>query len=202
MGYPGRASGSQNVGATSSYVLEPCSTRKIAQGCQIFLQTGVSGGSCNPTNWHRKKRALWRKPTRWSWWENTNTKTFLPVPCWRCPTKCLFSSPWTLQRMWLNRSHEKFWEFRPRRYRLRSPTGVYFIIRRGQQKICTRVEIFVDWLANQSLLCTTYRVFMSVYLIDLYKHPGFILVGVKAAWRHLFENFDLKVTGPKTRNTC
>ena len=55
------------------------------------------------------------------------------------------------------------------------------------------IETFVDWLANGSPPCTTYRAFMSDRLIALNKQPGVRLVGVGETWRRLFANIVLEI---------
>ena len=43
---------------------------------------------------------------------------------------------------------------------------------------------------------------MSGRKITLDKQPGVCLVGIRETWRHLFDKFVLKFTGPKATNAC
>ena len=67
---------------------------------------------------------------------------------------------------------------------------------------CISVEIFIDWLANQSSPWKDYCTFMSGRLVALDKKPGIFLVRVGETLRLLFAKCVLKVTGPKATNSC
>ena len=74
---PGEISRYPKWGATSSYVLEPRSKGKIAQGNHICLPTVKNGEFCNPVSWHSIKRALLMKLLHMYWRENICTKNSL-----------------------------------------------------------------------------------------------------------------------------
>ena len=69
-------------------------------------------------------------------------------------------------------------------------------------RLGTRVETFVDWLANGSPPWVTYCEFMFGRLIALDKQPGVCLVGVGETWKRLFSNTVLKVTVSEEKMEC
>ena len=70
------------------------------------------------------------------------------------------------------------------------------------EKLGISVEAFVDWLANKSPPWSSYKAFMSVLLIALYKQPGVRPVGVGETCCQLFAKCVLKVTGPGDTHAC
>ena len=48
-----------------------------------------------------------------------------------------------------------------------------------RKRLCTSVEIFIDWIANQILTWASYRTFISGRLIALNKWPGVCKVGLR-----------------------
>ena len=92
--------------------------------------------------------------------------------------------------------------FRPRWYKLRSSTDVTFKFYGRNKKLCISVEIFVEWLANKNPPWKAYHTFMSGRLIAFDKKPGIHPVDIGETWRRLFYKCALKVTGPKSTNTC
>ena len=69
-----------------------------------FFANGNQGDSCNPTNGHQIKWALWRNPL----WNTRTPPPLPPVIQWRCMNKHISSFLWTLPRMWPNWSHGNF----------------------------------------------------------------------------------------------
>ena len=61
--------------------------------------------------------------------------------------------------------------------------------------LCTRIENFVDWLANGSPPWSAYCAFMSGRMIAFHTHPGICLVGIRETVWSLFAKIVLKVTG-------
>ena len=70
------------------------------------------------------------------------------------------------------------------------------------KKLRISVEIFVDWLANQSPPWSACHTFMYGCLIAPDKKPGVCQIEFRKTWRQLFYKCVLKVTGPEVTNTC
>ena len=70
------------------------------------------------------------------------------------------------------------------------------------KRLCTSVEIFVDWLANGSPPWAAYRAFMSGRLMAFGKQPGVHPVGVGETWRHLFDSIVINITGTEDKMAC
>ena len=71
-----------------------------------------------------------------------------------------------------------------------------------RKKLRTSVEIFVDWMDDRSPPWSTYREFVSDYLIALDKQPGVHIIVVGETWRLLFVKCVLRVTGPESTKVC
>ena len=69
-------------------------------------------------------------------------------------------------------------------------------------RLHTKVETFVDWLANGRPTWVAYHAFMSGQLIALNKHPVVRPVGVGETWRRLFAKIVLKVTVTEATMVC
>ena len=110
--------------------------------------------------------------------DETPARTHTPLPpvlSWRCTTKCIFLFLCTLRRMWSNRSRRNFQGGSgPGYIDSEALQGWLLKFGEGNKKLCIDVEMFVDWLANQSLPWIAYHEFMSGRLISLNKQPGII----------------------------
>ena len=68
--------------------------------------------------------------------------------------------------------------------------------------LCTSVDIFVDWISNQSPPPESYRSFVSDHLIVVNKRPFVIPVGVEETWQCLFTKCVLRVMRTEATNAC
>ena len=105
----GESSQESKCVATSSYVLEPCLTWKIAHGHHICLLTGVRRGGVLT-----KELAIYKtcviEETIETVLAKTNQHSKNPtVLHWRCMKKYLFLFPLILQRMWLDWLYVNCW---------------------------------------------------------------------------------------------
>ena len=93
-----------------------------------------------------------------------------------------------------------------KRSRSSVPRGAYseapqgWVLKYGEdrKKLCTSVDIFVDYMFNQSPPWAAYRAFVSGRLIALNKQLGVCPVGVGEDLICLFTKCVLKVTGHET----